>query len=177
MTTGRINQVARKVGTRATPRREHTRANPRTSPAPDSTRREIALATHTVRLKDRPTVHLQSRTRTKARTTPTTQLPSPTKRVWRRLAARQVQKTKTRLCDSCKRHASTKTPARATQQASTRKSQCSVHKPHSQPAENDAQARSNATKVEATNTRRTNKEGAAPLAPAVQPPDPAQHRS
>ena len=159
------------------PRRRHTRANPRTSPARDSTRHEIALATHPLKLKDRPTVHFQSRTHTEARTTPTTQLPSPTKRVWRRLAARPVRGPKRASATAANATRQLRRLARAAQQASTRKSQCSVHKPHSRPTANDAQARSNATNVDATKTWRTNREGAAPLTPAVQPPDPTQHRS
>ena len=176
MTTGRINQVARKVGTHATPKETHARKPSDKPSARQHTPRDRSR--HASSQAQGPTDSAFSEPHAHRGTNDTDNPAAVTDQT--SLAATcgtPGPRTKTRLCDSCKRHASTKTPARATQQASTRKSQCSVHKPHSRPTANDAQARSNATNVDATKTWRTNREGAAPLTPAVQPPDPTQHRS
>ena len=186
MTTGRINQVARKVGTHATPEGD-TRAQ-----TLGQAQRETAHATRSLS----PRILSSSRTDRQcifraARTQRHEQHRQPScrhrpnefggdlRRDDRHTSGAPIG---TRLCEtSCNTDQTTDhskvQSARAAQQASTRKSQCSVHKPHSRPTANDTQARSNATNVDATKTWRTNREGAAPLTPAVQPPDPTQHRS
>ena len=66
--------------------------------------------------------------------------------------------------------------ARAAQQASTRKSQCSVHKPHSINHTGKHKQSTRRRSSKPSSARRATGQRAGPLTPAVQPPDTAQHK-
>ena len=178
MTTGRINQVARKVGTHTPQKRTHAR-KPSDKPSDGrNTPRDRNLEPCQVRHKDRPTVHLQSRTHTEVRNSSNKfncrHRPNELGGDLRRARPRRTEHAS---ATSCKRHASTKTPSTSCA--------TSLHSKVPMLSAQTAQlthcerhtGRLEATNVEATKATRTNRAGAAPLTPAVQSLDPTQHRS
>ena len=182
MTTGRINQVARKVSTPPPQAMAHKPSDkPSAAHAAESTRTRHAK--HTTKATQRPTDSAIQREPSKARANNNcrhrpNEFGSDLRRDDQNTKGAPIR---TRLCEtSCntnqtKDHSKAQS-ARAAQQASTRKSQCSVHKPHSINHTRKHKQSTRRRKSKPSSAGRANEQRAGPLTPAVQPPDTAQHK-